>query len=662
VRPALFFGLQLWTSVYLALYIAYWLQLDNAFWAGTSASIVCQPHLGASLRKGWYRMVGTVVGAVVIVVLTGCFPQQRAAFLVGLLLWCALCALVTTLLRNFAAYSAALAGYTAAIVAYDQLGATGGPNGQAFMLAITRVSEICIGIVSAGVVLAGSDFGAAPRRVAARLAALSVQITHGFTDMFSRPGLGPAEAQSTRRELIRRIIELDPVIDEALGESSRLRYHSPVLQKAVDGLLAAVESWRTVATHFARLAGSDARQEAQAILRNLPRVVVAATKRDEPTRWTADAIRLREACLAAARTLRDLPVRTPSLRLLGDQTARVLAGISHALDGLALLAGDPDRRQERLRSVELRVPDWLPAFVNAGRAFVTIAAVALVWIATSWPYGALAMLWTAIPVILFSPRADQAYASTVSFMVGNLFAAVCAAIIGFALLPGVVTFEGFCVVLGLYLIPVGALMAKSWQPVMIAAMATNFVPLLAPANQMSYDTADFYNRALAIIAGNGAAALSFRLLPPLSADVRTRRLLVLMLRDLRRLATGPVPESSARWESRARGRLLALPDDATPLQRARLGAAITLGIEIVQLRRLAPNLTGGPEVTAALAALAEGRGETAIAHLDAIDRVLAARSGAGPETVLALRTRGSILVIRETLMDHTSYFDAARPA
>jgi Fusaric acid resistance protein family len=34
------------------LYIAFWLELDNAFWAGTSAAIVCQPHLGASLRKG----------------------------------------------------------------------------------------------------------------------------------------------------------------------------------------------------------------------------------------------------------------------------------------------------------------------------------------------------------------------------------------------------------------------------------------------------------------------------------------------------------------------------------------------------------------------------------------------------------------------------------
>src|SRR5580693_9011603 len=70
--PPLLFGVRLWASACLALYVAFWLELDNAFWAGTTAAIVCQPHLGASLRKGWYRMIGTVVGAVAIVVLTAC--------------------------------------------------------------------------------------------------------------------------------------------------------------------------------------------------------------------------------------------------------------------------------------------------------------------------------------------------------------------------------------------------------------------------------------------------------------------------------------------------------------------------------------------------------------------------------------------------------------
>src|SRR5499425_759981 len=184
----LLFGLRLWASVCLALFVAFWLQLDNPFWAGTSAAIVCQPQLGASLRKGWYRMIGTLVGAAMAVVLTACFPQDRVAFLAALALWCGLCAGTATVLRNFASYAAALAGYTAAIIAADTLGATGGPSTDVFILAITRASEICIGIVCAGVVLAGTDLGGARRRLAALLAGLSAEIARRFAGTLDNAG------------------------------------------------------------------------------------------------------------------------------------------------------------------------------------------------------------------------------------------------------------------------------------------------------------------------------------------------------------------------------------------------------------------------------------------------------------------------------------------
>src|ERR1700735_5334594 len=98
--PALLFGLRLWAAVCLALYIAFWLELDNPSWAGTSAALVCQPVLGASLRKGWFRLIGTVIGAIVAVLFSACFPQSRAGFLIGLALWGGVCALAATLLRN----------------------------------------------------------------------------------------------------------------------------------------------------------------------------------------------------------------------------------------------------------------------------------------------------------------------------------------------------------------------------------------------------------------------------------------------------------------------------------------------------------------------------------------------------------------------------------
>jgi uncharacterized membrane protein YccC len=663
--PPLLFGLRLWLSVCLALYIAFWLELDNAYWAGTSAAIMCQPHLGASLRKGWYRLIGTVIGAVAVVVLTACFPQDRAPFLVGLALWGAGCALVATLLKNFAAYSAALAGYTVAIIASDQLGATGGPNGQAFMLAVYRASEICIGIVSAGVVLAGTDFGQARRRLATLFAAISSEITRRYAGTLAVAGANFDDTQEVRREIVRRVIALDPVIDEAFGESSQLRYHSPVLQTAVKGLLAALASWRAVAVHLRSLTANRARQDADAVLEAIPEELRSAPDQGDPgtgsgaglSRWIADPTGLRRICEAAVRRLISLPASVPSLRLLADQTAEVLAGISRALNGLALLIDDPARPVPWGSRVRLRVPDWLPSLVNAGRAFVVIGAAELFWIVTEWPNGAQAITFTAVGVILLAPRADQAYAAAKGFMVGTAFGVPAAAIIGFAVLPNFEGFAAFSLALALVLVPVGAGMAQPWQTVVFMAMAANFVPLLAPANQQTYNTQQFYNAALAIVGGLGAAAFSFRLIPPLSPAYRTRRLLMLTVRDLRRLAGNRIWRAPEAWEDHMYGRLLALPDEAQPLQRAQILAALSVATEIIQLRYITSRMDLGTELNAALEALGRGDVGLATACFGRLDDALSAR----PDTA-ALRARGSILAMTEVLTQHAAYFEAGEPA
>jgi uncharacterized membrane protein YccC len=656
--PPLLFGLRLWASVCLALYVAFSLELDNAFWAGTTAAIVCQPHLGASLRKGWYRLIGTVVGAAAIVVMTACFPQDRAAFFVTLALWGAACALVATLLRNFASYAAALAGYTAAIIASDQLGAVGGLNGNAFLLAVYRASEICIGIVCAGLVLALTDLGGAQRRLATLFAAISTEISSRFTGTLANAGAGFEETQTVRRGLVRRVIALDPVIDEALGESAQLRYHSPVLQIAIDGLLSAMAGWRSAAVVLARLPDERARQEAGAVLARVPEELRLGPEQSEPTRWIADPTRLLRACDAAVRRLVALPARTPSLRLLADQTAEVLGGISRALSGLALLVGDPARpvffRSRGGR--RLRMPDLLPPLVNAGRAFVVIGAAELFWIVTAWPDGANAITFAAIISILLAPRADQAYTTAIGFMIGSILTVAVVATLLFAVLPNVETFAGFSWRIAFVLVPVGTALALQWQPAIFTGMVTVFVPLLAPANPMSYDQQQYYNAALAIIAGAGAGAFSFRLLPPLSPAFRTRRLLALMLRDLRRLATGPLPRTPDDWEGRMYGRFAALPDQAQPLQRSQLMAAFSVGSEIIQLRHIASRLELETALDDALKALAEGESAIAVERLALVDQALASRAGAA-----VLRARGLILAISASLTQHAACFDAGAP-
>jgi uncharacterized membrane protein YccC len=665
VGPSLLFGLRLWMAVCLALFVAFWLELDNPFWAGTSAAVVCQPQLGASLRKGWFRIIGTVIGATTIVVLTACFPQDRVAFLVLLAFWCSLCAFATTVLRNFASYSAALAGFTAAIIAADNLGATGGASSDVFLLAVTRASEICIGIACAGIVLAGTDLGGAQRRLAESFANLAAEIMGRFGRTLALAEAQLPDTKAERREFVRRVIALDPVIDQALGESSHVRYHSTRLQAVMYGLFAALDGWRGVATHLSRLPETARRHGAQIILQSLPSELRSAPEAGSPALWIDDPLALHRICKEAVRTLIVLPAGTPSLRLLTDETAKVLAGMLHVLDGLALLVDSPHHPSPGARGFRLSEPDWLPALINAARAFLAISAVELFWVVTAWPNGSSTIIFVTVVVLLLSPKGDLAYAGSLAFALGVAGAVVCAAVVKFAMLPALQTFPALCAALGLFYLPAGFAMAASRQPIVIAAltaMTFNFNPNLAPTNEMSYDTAQYYNSALAIVVGCGLAPLAFWLLPPLSPALRGRRLLAFTSRDLRRLAIASVLPTPDYWESRIYNRFTALPDQATPLQRAQLLAALSVGTEIIGLRQMATHLGTTAELDAALNDIALGHSTKAIAKLRQFDDLLASKREIGTEATMTLRGRGRVLTISEAIAEHGDYFDAGAPA
>jgi len=168
----------------------------------------------------------------------------------------------------------------------------------------------------------------------------------------------------------------------------------------------------------------------------------------------------------------------------------------------------------------------------------------------------------------------------------------------------------------------------------------------------------FYNSALAIVAGCGVGALSFRLLPPLSPALRTRRLLTLTLRDLRRLATQGAQRAPQDWEERMYSRLEAMPDEAEPLQRAQLLAALSIGTEFIHLRHIAPRLGVGAELDSALAALVQGDSAAASARFVALDDRLALLWNSDPQSAAVLRARGRILSICDALARHGASFDA----
>jgi uncharacterized membrane protein YccC len=175
---------------------------------------------------------------------------------------------------------------------------------------------------------------------------------------------------------------------------------------------------------------------------------------------------------------------------------------------------------------------------------------------------------------------------------------------------------------------------------------------------MNYDASRFWNNSTAILAGIAFGAIAMLILPPLSPAIRASRLLALTLADFRRLAKRA---SSRRqdddWERRGVARLLAMPEQAEPVERAELVAAVAVGKEIMRLRRVAPRFVSGPALDAALQALAEGRSGEAIERLKDIDRLVTALPSAESASRIVLRVRASILAISGQLAEFAPYFD-----
>ena len=586
--PALLYGVRLSASVCLALVVAFWLQLENPHWAATSAGIVAQPALGASLRKGRFRAIGTLIGGVFIVLLTAAFPQDHVGFLLSLTLWAAVCGYLATMLPNFAGYSAALAGYTAAIVFG---GITEDPE-NVFLVAVWRTTEIGIGIFSAGLVHSLTDLGDARRRLSEALTQIGTGIASGLCETL-RSAEETLVLRTGRRALIGRVIALDATIDEAIGEPSHVRHQRGRLQAAMEALFVALSGWRGIGSHLAmsRLAST-----ARCLPLLLPPLVKLAD-RD----WLTNPEEIRALCGNESRAIQGRGAGELSSRLLVDGVIQVLQALEVVADTLLAMTRPGSRPHAGTRN-PLSAPDFLPPLVDALRIVLALTVAELIWLATSWPHGPIMITFTAVNAILSARVADAAYARAVDFALGCHIAAILAVVMDLAVLPLV---HGGALALSLaltaVLLPLGALSAGSWRKMVFVAAVSNFMPILALENEPSYDAARLFDTVLAVSAGTLIAAIFFRLLPPVPPQRRIERLLRFTLQDLRDLAAGRRAFARGAWLNLLSARLAAMPQQASLEQQAELLATLSVGEASIAL--LAAQCAGTSPDTAGLAAV-----------------------------------------------------------
>ena len=565
--PPLLYGVRVAVAVGISLAIAFALQLENPSWAGTTAALVCQPVLGSSLRKGLFRSLGTLVGALATVTLFALFPQDRVGFALGLAAWCAICGFVGSRLTFFAAYAALLAGYTAAILAGDLVNS---PD-QAFDVTLARVVEILLGIAVATFVLAMTQVRNSHMHLAAALRGIAAHSVAGLLSVLAPASIATPSEQDAPGEdhehaLLSRLLALDAVIDQVSGEAGHWRFSLGAVRAGQDGLFVCI-------AEAGRL-----RQDGRAGLDAAWRLLPSGLREG-----SADLLMLQTAVdmLSAGPN----PERSATVRV-----ADALSGAATALKVAAWLE-NPRLATPASATACLAPADPLPALVNAARVYAAVMAAMLVWMATRWPDGPHAVTFAAILTLLMSPQHEGGVTAATRFVLGTMLTACLAAVASFAVLPvAPQAMWGLAAALALFLVPLAALSTiPRLTPVFGPAMM-NFVPLTSPANEMTYDTVAFYNSALAILAGCLAAAMALRIVAPVPAPMRARRIVATARDEREAVASGAWRPTEEQWADRMRTRAAGLPASAAAAA-AEVLHCYSQGADAIRMRT--PAVAGG---------------------------------------------------------------------
>jgi uncharacterized membrane protein YgaE (UPF0421/DUF939 family) len=85
------FALRTWAAMMLALYVAFWLQLENGYIAAFTVGILSLQTRGQAYQKALYQLLMTVVGVVASIVIAGLLAQTRDLFVMAYAIWLGLC-------------------------------------------------------------------------------------------------------------------------------------------------------------------------------------------------------------------------------------------------------------------------------------------------------------------------------------------------------------------------------------------------------------------------------------------------------------------------------------------------------------------------------------------------------------------------------------------
>ncbi len=585
-------ALRMAVAATLAFAIAAALHVHNAYWAAMPVWVVAQNARGLLIERGFFRIVGTLIGAAAGFAILRAVPGPYAALaLLGL--WVAGGAAAAALLRGVVSYAALMAGMTAAVVVLPSVLA---PE-RLLPLAVARVECTLIGVVVVTLVTGFFTPSARRREFYQRVRQLAADAAG-----FAAEAAGGRPARDTaalERRVLTEMVEVDTAARTVAAGS--------------------VEGYRRLRYTTALVAASIALMAAAAALR-------ARRLRGEPVpdalagQLASQAALLREAAPWEPAPLD--PAQLPGGATTPEERVhRAMAWLVAAEQALFAQRVDTaaEERGFAPRASAYLTPhrDWHRAASNAVAAGLGTFAAAAVGLASGWPAAELAALGVCIfSMVLGTLPAPRAVAP--KLIAGVAAGVVAATFYRFVVQPHVAGPASLVLSIVPFIV-VGALARVSRHTAMPALDANMCFMLGSQAGMPAAGGPEILNGAAALMTGAVLVGSAFLLAPDRSAT-RSQALAGHIRRDVARLFDNPRTRAAAvagEWHARTARRILRLLLD---LQRAgRSGeapegllAALNLGHAVTALQDALDACGGSDPQRAAL--------ETVLHALQAFDR------------------------------------------
>ncbi|CAI0741910.1 MULTISPECIES: FUSC family protein [Serratia] len=516
----------------LALWIAFVLNLDEPYWALTSAAVVSFPTVGGVISKSIGRIIGSLLGAAASVAIAGHCLNDPWLFTLFIAAWIGLCTYVSNHYQNNVSYAFALAGYTAAIIAFATVNVT--DTQQIFDIAQARVCEVITGILCGGLMMMilpstsdGETLLTSLRRMQLRL------LEHAA--MLWQPEV-TAQIRISHEGVIGQILTLNLLRIQAFWSHYRLRRQNNLLNYLLHQQLritSVISSLRRMLLNWPDRPANlmPALERLLAELRDpatdkyrLARILQQIAPQDAADyRHRAFWLRLRHFCwlyLRSSRWLQRLESATP---ISDIQPPRVTSLARHT--------------------------DSYEAAYNGLRTFLCIIIGCAYWINTQWDAGSSALTLTAISCVLYSSTPSPIN-SVATLLKAILLLSVGCFVVKFGLMIQIDDFWVFCA----FLLPilVTMQMLKLQNPPYAALWGQLIVfmgSFLTVTNPPSYDYQSFINDNIGKIVGVLLAGLAFQILRPSSDKRKSRRIIRALRRDFIDQLSDRPQQSESQFES-----------------------------------------------------------------------------------------------------------------